>query len=202
MNGNSILPIAVPVAAYLLGAIPFGLLLGRILGGADVRRFGSGNIGATNVSRSLGPGIGILTLILDVAKGSLSAWAGGRFLGGIEGASLAGLAAIFGHVFPVYLGFRGGKGVATGLGAFVVLDPRAAGWAIAAFLGMVLITRRVSAGSLLASVSLPVILHFRGAPPALLIAAWTGCLLIVVRHRDNLRRLLSGTEPRLGARDP
>src|SRR5213594_2507687 len=110
MIGSSFLPVMTSMAAYLLGAIPFGLLLGRFLQGIDIRRSGSGNIGATNVARSLGPAAGALTLLFDLSKGSLAAWAGGAIRGAQGDASLAGLAAILGHIFPVYLGFRGGKG--------------------------------------------------------------------------------------------
>ncbi|MCI0409272.1 MAG: glycerol-3-phosphate 1-O-acyltransferase PlsY [Acidobacteria bacterium] len=188
----------IPIAAYLLGAVPCGLLVGKAFGGGDIRRSGSGNIGATNVARSLGPAAGVLTLLLDVSKGALSAWVGGALGGGPGGASLAGLAAVLGHVFSVYLGFRGGKGVATGLGVFLILDPRATAVAAMVFVGALGATRRVSVGSMLGSISLPLALHFRGAPPEFLAAAWACCLLIVYRHRDNLTRLIQGTEPRLG----
>jgi acyl phosphate:glycerol-3-phosphate acyltransferase len=184
--------------AYLLGAVPFGLILGKLWGGTDVRERGSGNIGATNVARSLGPAAGVATLVLDVAKGAAATWAGGRFLGEPTGASLAALAAILGHVFPVYLGFRGGKGVATGFGAFLLLDPPATVGAAVVFLVAVVATRRVSVGSLLGVSSLPLLLHVRGAHPSILVAGWLSCLLIVFRHRENLRRLLAGSEPRLG----
>jgi len=191
----------VPVAAYLLGAVPFGLLVGKAFGGADIRRAGSGNIGATNVARSLGPAAGVLTLLLDVSKGALAAWAGGA-LGGPAGASLSGLAAVLGHIFPVYLGFRGGKGVATGLGVFLILDARATGVAALVFLASVGATRRVSVGSMLGCLSLPLILHYRDAPQGIVATAWACCLLIVYRHRGNLVRLIQGTEPRLGEPKP
>lgn len=185
-------------AAYLVGAVPFGLILGKLWGGTDVRERGSGNIGATNVARSLGPVAGVATLVLDVSKGAAATWAGGRFLGEPRGASLAALAAIVGHIFPIYLGFRGGKGVATGFGAFLLLDTPATLGAAVVFLVAVIATRRVSAGSVLGVSSLPLLLHVRGAQPAILVAGWLSCLLIVFRHRENLRRLLAGSEPRLG----
>jgi len=200
MIGSPVLRGGVLVAAYLTGAVPCGLLLGKILHGTDVRSTGSGNIGATNVARSLGLGAGVITLVLDVFKGSLATWAGGRMLGDPVGASLAGLAALLGHIFPVYLGFRGGKGVATGLGVFLMLDAQAALGAFGVFVIVILATRRVSPGSMLASLSLPLILHYRGASPIFLATGWASSLLIVVSHRDNLRRLLAGTEPRLGER--
>jgi acyl phosphate:glycerol-3-phosphate acyltransferase len=192
----------VPIVAYLLGAVPFGLLVGKGLAGTDIRSSGSGNIGATNVARSLGPAAGLLTLLLDVSKGALAAWAGGVLGGRPVGACLAGLAAVLGHIFPVYLGFHGGKGVATGLGVFLILDPPATAIAALVFLVCLGATRRVSVGSMMGSISLPVALHYRGAPQVLLATAWACCLLIVYRHRDNLRRLFLGTEPRLGAKKP
>jgi glycerol-3-phosphate acyltransferase PlsY len=189
----------VVAAAYLIGAVPFGWLLGRLAGGMDVRRVGSGNIGATNVARSLGPWAGILTLALDVGKGALAVWGAWRLTGQSGPAMAAGLAAVAGHVFPVYLGFRGGKGVATGLGAFLMLDPRATLGAGLVFLAALAVSRRVSAGSILAAASLPVILLFRAAAPALILTGLVSSLLIVFRHAENIRRLFSGTEPKLGA---
>ena len=193
--------VALLTGAYLLGAVPFGLLLGKLFLGADVRKRDSGNIGATNVARTLGPMAGVATLALDVSKGAAASWAGARFLGEPAGASLAALAAVLGHVFSVYLGFRGGKGVATGFGAFLVLDAPVALGAAGGFLLGVAATRRVAAGSVLGVCALPLLLHARGADPVLLIVGWVCCILIVFRHRDNLHRLLAGTEPRLGGRD-
>lgn len=197
--GSALLPAIVVVAAYLLGAIPFGLLLGRIAGGMDVRSVGSGNIGATNVARSLGPWAGFLTLALDVGKGAAAVWGASRLTGQPGTAMAAGLAAVAGHVFPIYLGFRGGKGVATGLGAFLVLEPRATLMAGAIFLAAVAVSRRISPGSILAAASLPVLLYFRHAAPPLILAGLVSSLLILYRHGSNIRRLLSGTEPKLGA---
>jgi glycerol-3-phosphate acyltransferase PlsY len=197
MTGNPAIVGLVLASAYLLGAIPFGLILGKALSGVDVRRSGSGNIGATNVARSLGAGAGVATLLLDAAKGALAAWAGGRILGP-EGAALAGLAATVGHVFPIYLGFRGGKGVATGLGAFAVVDPYAAVAAAVVFLVTVALSRRVSAGSLAGCVALPIALHLREAPMLSQIAGLACVVLVLFRHRSNMSRLLAGTEPRIG----
>jgi glycerol-3-phosphate acyltransferase PlsY len=192
-------PVLAVLGAYLVGAVPFGWILGRWAGGVDVRRFGSGNIGATNVGRSLGVWAGVLTLALDVGKGAGAVW-GARLLSGQWGtATIAGLAAIAGHVFPVYLRFRGGKGVATGLGAFLVLEPAATLWAGCVFLATVAITRRVSAGSILAAASLPACLYLRGAAPALILSGLLSSVLIIFRHGENIRRILAGTEPKLGA---
>ena len=188
--------------AYLLGAVPFGLLIGKLFGGRDVRQSGSGNIGATNVARTFGALAGLLTLTLDLSKGMLSAWAGASLRGSVSDACVAGFSAILGHMFPVYLGFRGGKGVATGLGVFLILDPRATSGAALVFAAATAITRRVSLGSILASLTLPLLLHLRGAPSSILLTAWATSLLILLRHRENLRRLLAGTEPRLGAGKP
>ena len=186
------------VAAYLVGAIPFGWLLGRLAGGLDVRRMGSGNIGATNVARSLGPWAGILTLALDVGKGAAAVWGAGKITGQPGVAVAAGLAAVAGHVFPVYLGFKGGKGVATGLGAFLVLAPGATLGAGALFVAAAAATRRVSVGSILAAASLPVILLLFREAPGLVLAGLASSLLILFRHSENIRRILSGTEPRIG----
>jgi len=196
--GSAALPAIIVVAAYLLGAIPFGLLLGRIAAGLDVRSVGSGNIGATNVARSLGPWAGILTLALDVGKGAGAVWAASRITGQPATAMAAGLAAVAGHVFPIYLGFRGGKGVATGLGAFLVLEPRATLMAGAIFLAAVALSRRISPGSILAAASLPVLLYFRHAAPLLILSGLASSFLILYRHGSNMRRLVAGTEPKLG----
>ena len=202
MNESRLLPLVIPCFAYLLGGVPFGLLVGRIFGAGDIRRTGSGNIGATNVARSLGPLAGLLTLLLDLSKGALAAWAGGAIRGRMSDACVAGFCAILGHVFPVYLKFRGGKGVATGLGAFLILDPRATLGAAVVFAAALAASRRVSLGSVLGSISLPLVLHYQGAAPVVLATAWACCLLIIFRHRENLRRLVAGTEPRLGVRKP
>ena len=184
---------------YLLGAVPFGLILGQVTGGTDVRRVGSGNIGATNVARALGAGAGVAVLLLDAGKGAAAA-ALGRTLGkGESFALLAGLAAVIGHVFPIYLRFRGGKGVATGVGAFLVLQPVATLMAVAIFGGVVLAGRRVSLGSVVAAAALPAILLLRQAPAGAVAAGLVAASLIIYRHRENLRRILDGTEPRMGA---
>ncbi len=186
------------VAAYLIGSVPFGLLVGKLSGGVDVRSRGSGNIGATNVARSLGMGLGILTLALDLGKGSAGVWLGQRATEDGWAPALAGLAAILGHVFPAYLRFRGGKGVATGCGAFLVLSPGATLVAAGVFLVIVTATRRVSLGSIGASIALPLILALGGAVAPVLIASLVSTALILVRHRENIQKILAGTEPRLG----
>ena len=187
--------------AYLLGSIPFGYLLYRFRLGGDVRAIGSGNIGATNVLRGAGWLAGAATLVLDAAKGfSAVTFAGLLTAHAPEWVSLAALLAIFGHVFPVFLRFHGGKGVATGLGAFLAIAPRPVLWAVAVFVMVVAVWRYVSLASILAVAALPFILLAFGASPYVLAAAALGAALIVPRHRDNIKRLLAGTESRIGAK--
>jgi glycerol-3-phosphate acyltransferase PlsY len=201
---------AAAVAGYLAGAVPFGVVVARGFYGVDPRRAGSGNIGATNVFRLLGPIPGVAVLALDFAKGFFPALAARRLAApsGAEAAALAaGLAAVIGHVFPLTLGFRGGKGVATGAGALAALAP--APTAIAALVwGLVLATTRyVSLASISAAVALPAaIAALEGraalAPGrrSLLAVATLAATLVIARHRTNLRRIFAGNEPRVGRR--
>jgi len=180
--------------AYLLGAIPFGYLFYRLRHGRDIRNHGSGNIGATNITRMAGWGLGVLTLLLDAGKGALAAWLGSRLLGDPAWAAAAGFAAVAGHCYPVFLGFRGGKGVATGAGAFLVLNPPAMGLAAAVFVVAAGLTRRVAVGSVLSALGFAVTCLARGgARPAALWAA-AAAMLIVIRHQENIRRILRGEE--------
>jgi acyl phosphate:glycerol-3-phosphate acyltransferase len=193
--------------SYLLGSIPFGYLLVRIFRGEDVRQSGSGNIGATNVSRK-SPVLGGLTLLLDAAKGTaavvLSYVVADHMVAipGLEQVALGALFAVVGHVFPVWLKFHGGKGVATGLGAFALLAPKAILVAVGFFIVVVLITRYVSLGSITAVAVFPfaagLIRQFYLSPVALALMSLAS-LVILVKHRDNVRRLWAGTESRLGA---
>lgn len=178
--------------AHLLGAVPFGLVIGRALGGVDPRTAGSGNIGATNVARTAGPGWGILTFALDFAKGGAVPLALIVSGGGPSWLPAAcGLAAILGHVFPVYLGFRGGKGVATAAGAFAVLAPIPLGIALVTF-GLVLgLSRVVALGSMAAALALVVGVWGFGAVPSIGILAIAAAVLIFVRHAGNIRGLLA-----------
>lgn len=184
--------------AYLAGCIPTGLLLAR-RAGVDVRRVGSHNIGATNVTRTVGVRLGLLTLAGDALKGALPVALAGAAgaTPGLVGA--VGVACVVGHVFPVTLGFRGGKGVATGLGVLVVIAPVVAACAVVLFSACVALTRRVSVGSLVASIAAPPILMLAGGSRPLVVAMAVVSALVVVRHRENLVRLLDGTEPRIGA---
>jgi len=187
------------VIAYLIGSVPFALMLARRLGTADLRRIGSGNLGAANVLRTSGVRAGITVMLLDVAKGAGSVMLAQRFDAGAVTAA-AGLAAIVGHVFPVWLRFRGGKGVATACGVFSVLTPLAIGPTLAVFLSTVWISRYISVGSIVASVALPPIAYATGSPAPVLGAAVAASTLILIRHRTNLARVLAGTEQRVGLR--
>lgn len=188
---------------YLIGALTFGYWVGR-LRGIDLRRGGSGNIGATNAFRLLGPGPAVLVLLLDAGKGALAAWLGLRF-GAPHAewaAALAGLAAVAGHSWPWLLGFRGGRGAATGAGVMLTLVPGLSLAAVAGFAVAVGLTRIVSVGSIAAALiaaTLGLVLHL---PPAFRLVVVTGSGFILLRHFPNIRRLLAGTEPRLDRKGP
>lgn len=192
---------ALLVLAYLVGGIPFGYLAGRLVKGVDLRRVGSGNLGATNAIRQLGWGWGVGVFGLDLFKGWLAVGLAQR-LGAASPAWLplaAGLAAILGHSFTPYLGFRGGKGVATSAGVFLRLAPVATGLTLLVFAVVVLASRIVSLSSLTAATAMPLFLFWRQPGDRLLLGfALVIALLIWIRHRANLRRLLRGEEPRFG----
>jgi acyl phosphate:glycerol-3-phosphate acyltransferase len=191
--------VLVVVAAYLIGSVPFALILARRFGIGDLRRIGSGNLGAANVLRTSGVRAGVTVMLLDMAKGAGSVILAQRFDSGAVTAA-AGLAAIVGHVFPVWLRFRGGKGVATACGVFSLLTPLAVGPVLAVFLGAVWVTRYISVGSILASVALAPIAYATGSPAPVLAVTVAAAILIVIRHRTNLARVLAGTEQRVGLR--
>jgi acyl phosphate:glycerol-3-phosphate acyltransferase len=188
--------------AYLLGSIPFGLLLAKLFGGADVRKVGSGNIGATNVARVVGPAAGVLTLILDAAKGATAVIAVARLSN--ESAAwmmIAGIAALVGHCYPVWLKFKGGKGVATAAGMFLALCPWALLCALILFVLVVAYWRYVSLGSISAAAAMPLLTYFFWAPghaPPLVITigSLSAALLIAYKHKGNILRLMSGVEPK------
>jgi glycerol-3-phosphate acyltransferase PlsY len=187
------------VVGYLLGSISFAVLVVRLTTGKDIRTEGSGNAGATNVLRSHGKGLGLVVAALDVAKGAAAvllvrlATADPRYL------AAAGFAAILGHVFPIFYGFRGGKGVATAVGAFLILAPLATLVCVGVFMAVVAATRYVSLGSMFAIVLLPPVAGtlFHASLPVVAAAAATA-ILVVLKHRENLKRLVRGTERRLG----
>jgi acyl phosphate:glycerol-3-phosphate acyltransferase len=189
--------------SYLLGSIPFGYLLVRIFRGEDVRQSGSGNIGATNVSRK-SPVLGALTLLLDAAKGWLPVQFAAAFFPQPNHRMMAAaaLCAIFGHMFPLWLAFRGGKGVATSLGAFLRFSPLATFVAVMIFLVVVLISRRISLGSIVASALFPSTVWVLdiSRDPAVLALIGASALLVILKHHRNINRLLTGTEPRFSLR--
>ncbi|MBM3288172.1 MAG: glycerol-3-phosphate 1-O-acyltransferase PlsY [Candidatus Eisenbacteria bacterium] len=192
--------IVAAIGAFLLGSLPSGLWWGRILRGIDIRQHGSRNLGATNIYRTLGPAHGIAVLLLDVAKGAGAVLWSQAWSHSEAGAALGGILAVLGHAFTPFARFRGGKGVAAGLGVWLVLAPPASLLALAAF-GVVLgLTRRVSAGSLVAGLALvPLVITLGGGEGTTLrgaLAAATA-LLVWVRHYRNIGRLLAGTEPTL-----
>lgn len=193
------------LVSYLLGSIPFGLLFARLFGVADVRQAGSGNIGATNVARAAGPLAGILTLVCDAAKGSAAVWLAGRFTEHLASAMiLAGLAALLGHCFPVWLGFKGGKGVATALGVFAMLCPAATLGTFLLFVLVLFFWRYVSLASMAAAAAMPLLVYFLWAPPhapplAVMYGTLFAAALIIFKHRGNLQRLGNGTEPKFAS---
>jgi len=203
--------IIVAAVSYLLGSIPFGYILVKLFLKQDIRATGSGNIGATNVARTA-PGLGIATLVLDALKGFLPVWFIGRYIlisynadvtGGAVLISLAALFAVAGHIFPVWLGFRGGKGVATATGVFLVLCPQAVGLSLLVFLVVLVVTRYVSLASILATACFPLFAYalLRSASwntKPVLLASVVISILIIVKHHENIRRLFSGTENKFG----
>ena len=192
-----------PAVAYLLGSVPFGLLVVKARGGPDVRSVGSGNIGAANVWRSVGAISGALTLAFDAGKGYLAVWWASRSSGGnLRWITLAAVLAVIGHMFPVWLGFHGGKGVATALGVLLPICPLAVAAAGALWLAVVIVSGYSSLGSIVATVAFPILLYWlyapHHAPPTYLILGTVSIsVLILAKHRANLRRLVAGTENRL-----
>lgn len=201
--------VALPVAviflpfAYLLGSIPFGYIIVKLREGRDVRASGSGNIGATNVGRVAGKAAGVLTLVLDVAKGFAAVWLVGSWTKQhVASMVAAAVAAVLGHMFPVWLKFKGGKGVATGVGAFAVICWPAVAGAFVVWIVVVAIWRYVSLGSIIAAAALPLLTYRLYAPldaPPLVVSIGTTLIaaMIIVKHKENVGRLVAGTENRL-----
>ena len=191
--------ILIALAAYALGSIPFGLLLTRAAGLGDIRKIGSGNIGATNVLRTGNKGLAFATLALDWAKGAAAVLIGQHFFG-LPGVFIAGLAVILGHLFPIWLNFRGGKGVATGFGVLIVANPlifvlSGAIWLLSAYL-----IRISSASSLIAFTIAPALAAVTAAPAEILGLTLAIAALFIFSHRTNIGRLIMGTEPKIGAK--
>jgi glycerol-3-phosphate acyltransferase PlsY len=202
MFGIPITLLCIPIAAYILGSIPFGLLLTKLFGNADVRKEGSGNIGATNVARVAGPLAGILTLLFDAAKGAAAVLLAIRLSNGsATWTMIAGLAALVGHCFPIWLNFKGGKGVATAAGLFLVLCPLAFLGSLLLFILVVVFWRYVSLGSISAAAAMPLLIYFLWAPrhappPVITFGALAVAMLIVYKHDANIQRLVDGAEPK------
>lgn len=199
-SGDILTHILLISAAYLLGSVPTGIVIVRLFGGVDPRQSGSRNIGATNVGRTSGKLPGILTLAGDLFKGALPVFIAFRLAPTPLIVSLTGLAAFLGHLFPVYLGFKGGKGVATACGVMLIISPIATLLSAAVFIVTVLIKRYVSLGSILAAASLPVFLSFltKGKPFVLLGAAISA--LVIIKHHGNIKRLAEGRENKIGGK--
>ena len=193
---------ALPLIAYLLGSIPWGVVLTRLFTATDIRQQGSGNIGTTNVSRVAGPTLGLLTFAGDILKGAVPVFLALKLAGQYQGAhdmflAIVALAAFFGHLFPLFLKFKGGgKGVATAAGCFTVLSPLACLAALAAFSVLLLCSRRVSAGSLAAAAILPIAVWFSTLSWEITAGAAIMSVSIFIRHVDNIRRIVAGTEPK------
>lgn len=195
------------VVAYLLGSIPFGYLLVWFFRKEDIRELGSGNIGATNVARSGAKGLGVLTLLLDLAKGLVAVLIARHVEPGLPGFPsrlmlIAACVAVFGHVFPVWLGFKGGKGVATALGVFLALAWPVALAAVGVFVVVVAISRMVSLASIVAAATLPVfgLLLTPDRSVSFLVCLFAIPVLVIAKHHANIQRLLTGSENRLGAK--
>jgi glycerol-3-phosphate acyltransferase PlsY len=186
------------VLSYLLGSIPSGFIIG-VLSGVDVRNTGSGNIGATNVARALGKGLGLLTLLADTAKGYLPVYIAQYLaLGDLVVAAVA-TAAFLGHLYPLFLRFKGGKGVATAFGALLAVAPPITALLAVLFAAAALASRIVSSGSIVAAIAAPVLLWVFSYPPVLVIMGGFLGVMVLVRHRENIKRLRAGTEPKFRA---
>jgi acyl phosphate:glycerol-3-phosphate acyltransferase len=187
----------IPLLAYLLGAIPFGYILVKATAGTDIRKAGSGNIGATNVFRQ-SKAVGLLTFILDAGKGYFAVVAAGWLGGSVDWRAVAAVFSIIGHVFTVFLRFKGGKGVATGFGAFLALTPASASTTMIVFFLTVALTRYISLASILATAAYPLWVYLYHEPLKILWAALLGSAFIVAKHQQNIRRLFAGTEHKFG----
>jgi acyl phosphate:glycerol-3-phosphate acyltransferase len=206
MDRAQLIHLGIPVVAYLLGSIPFGLLAAHVFAGQDVRKSGSGNIGAANVSRVVGPLAGIITLLLDAAKGYAAVLVAARLTNdSATSMTIAGICALLGHCYPLWLQFKGGKGVATAAGVFLVLCPLAMFSALAVFILVVAFWRFSSLGSLAAAAAIPLLVYFLWAPhhaPPLVITFGSLAIssLVIYKHDANLQRLIEGTEPKFSFR--
>ncbi|MDN5347634.1 MAG: acyl phosphate:glycerol-3-phosphate acyltransferase [Clostridia bacterium] len=185
--------------SYLLGSLPTAYLVGKYIGGFDIRRRGSGNVGATNAFRTMGPAPGLAVLLVDVFKGLIPVLVG-KALGGPGMAAWGGLAAMAGHNWSVFLQFQGGRGVATAAGAVLAMSPAVLFWALLIWLAAVVISRYVSLGSIAAAAAAPLLMLLFRQAPAYILFSLASAALVIYRHRPNIRRLLAGTEPKIGER--
>lgn len=190
--------VALVAAAYLLGSVPFGVVIARAQGGVDLRRVGSGNIGATNVLRVLGKGAAALTLLGDMGKGAAAVGLGRWFAVSPAVLAAIGLAVVVGHLFPILVGFRGGKGVATTLGVVLATMPAVGGLLLLIWLAVAAIWRYSSLAALVASGAMPVLAWFLDGRPAMLALSLALLVLVLARHRENVTRLWEGTEGKIG----
>lgn len=197
-----VLELGLIIISYLCGSLPTGFILGHIFGNIDIRKYGSHNIGATNVYRNLGKKIGALTLLGDILKGFLPVYLVYFLTGGETLTSLAAVAAFLGHLYPVYLKFSGGKGVATALGIFLALSPQIIVISAIIFFLTLFLFQYVSLSSIVAATSLPFLMYFTpfSYPHSYIITSIIIALMIVYRHKDNITRIVKGTEPKIGGR--
>ncbi len=186
--------------SYVIGSIPTGIIVTRFMGAADPRKIGSGNIGATNVGRSAGKTAGIVTLAGDCLKGLLPTLAALKLYPSVQVVGLAGFAAFLGHIFPVFLGFKGGKGVATALGVFVVISPLATLLSAVLFAVLVGVFRYVSVGSMVAAAAMPLFLGLFVPSASYILLGAMVAVVIILRHGENIKRLLAGKENKIGRR--
>jgi acyl phosphate:glycerol-3-phosphate acyltransferase len=191
--------IIVVIFSYLLGSIPTGYIVGA-LAGVDIRKVGSGNIGATNVARVVGKKRGLLTLIADIGKGFIPVFVAGRLGLSQTAVALVAIAAFLGHLYPLFLKFRGGKGVATALGILLAIAPMATLVSMAVFGVVAVSSRLVSLGSIVAALTAPIMLWSLSYSPTVIATGVFLAVMITMRHRDNIQRLFAGTEPRFGSR--
>jgi glycerol-3-phosphate acyltransferase PlsY len=192
--------VVVLITGYLLGSIPFAYLLGRRHRGIDLRMAGSGNVGAANLLRTTTKKIGVSAMALDMGKGIASVLVARQIESGSAAPTIAGIAAILGHIYPVWLGFKGGKGVATTCGVFAILAPQATAIAGVFFLATVWWTRYISLGSVVASAFLGPLAYVTGSPVIVVIGATIAAAIVIERHRANLGRVMAGVERRIGQR--
>jgi acyl phosphate:glycerol-3-phosphate acyltransferase len=196
----------IPLAAYFIGSIPFGYLITRYAGRGDIRRAGSGNVGATNVARSVGIAAGAVTFLLDAGKGVFAVWLAARLAGdSITWMLAAAIGAVFGHVYPVWLAGKGGRGVSTAAGSFLLICWPAVAAAMGIWIVVLAVTRFVSLASIAAAAALPLLTYLLYAPghaPSHVVSVGTSLLslIVILRHKENVGRLISGTEARLGSR--